>query len=73
MNKYVYVLVYSYDNKTISNYNFFNSEKEAMDWKRKQIKDKECYNPISSYTVIRLDGVSSLATHYNIDEYIESL
>jgi hypothetical protein len=57
MNNHLYVLVYSYDNKSISDSIFFNSSEEAIDWKNQQIKLGLCYNPISAYSVKRLESI----------------
>lgn len=45
----IYVIVYSYDNKSIADDMYFSSYEEAYEWKKKQIDDGDCYNPISSY------------------------
>ena len=57
--KYVYVLVYSYDNKTISDFMFFQSAQDAINWKKDMIANNECGNPISAYGVKRLDQHST--------------
>jgi hypothetical protein len=55
--KSIYVLVYSYDNKSISNFVFFASREEAIEWKKKQIADGECGNTLDKYTVVRLESL----------------
>lgn len=55
--KYVYVLVYSHDYQSIANPIFFNSEKEAINWKKEQIANGDCGNPITAYDVKRLESL----------------
>ncbi len=55
--KYVYILVYAYDFKTVSDFIFFNSPEEAIDWKKKQIEEGICANPISHYNVRGLESL----------------
>lgn len=55
--KYVYVLVYSYDRKTIADAIFFNSPEEAINWKKQQIADNLCGNPITAYEVKTLESL----------------
>lgn len=53
--KYIYVLVYSYDGKTIADPIFFETAEDAINWKKKKIANNECGNPISAYDVKRLE------------------
>jgi len=53
----VYVIVYSHDKNSIANPIFFNSEKEAIDWKKDKIANDECGNPITAYDVKRLESL----------------
>ena len=55
--KHVYVLVYSYDNKTIADPIFFNTAQEAINWKKDKIANHECGNPITAYDVKRLESL----------------
>lgn len=45
----IYVIVYSYDNKSIADNIFFSSYEEAYQWKKEQIANGQCGNPITSY------------------------
>jgi len=47
----VYVIVYSYDYKSIADDIYFLSYEEAYEWKKKQIDNGKCGNPITSYSV----------------------
>jgi len=55
--KHVYVLVYSYDNKTISDFMFFQSAQDAINWKKDMIANNECGNPITAYSVKCLESL----------------
>jgi hypothetical protein len=46
----IYVIVYSYDYKSIADNIYFSSYEEAYEWKKEQIANGECFNPISSYS-----------------------
>ena len=50
MNTTVYVITFSYDNKSIADNIFFPSYEEAYKWKKEQIDNGQCGNPISSYS-----------------------
>jgi hypothetical protein len=45
----IYVIVYSYDYKSIADNIYFPSYEEAYEWKKEQIANGECGNPISLY------------------------
>ena len=46
----IYVIVYSYDYKSIADNIYFSSYEEAYEWKTEQIANGECNNPISLYS-----------------------
>jgi hypothetical protein len=51
MNNTVYVITFSYDNKSISDNIFFSSYEEAYEWKKEQIANGNCGNPITAYHI----------------------
>jgi hypothetical protein len=55
--KYVYVLVYSYDYKSIADPIFFTTAEEAIQWKKDMIDKGQCGNPITAYDVKRLESL----------------
>jgi hypothetical protein len=52
--KTVFVIVYAHNENSIANKLFFSSREEAWSWKKEQIANKECGNPIEAYEVICL-------------------
>jgi hypothetical protein len=50
-NHLVYVIVFSYDNKTIADSEFFTSYESAWEHKKAKISNNECLNPITAYSV----------------------
>lgn len=45
----IYVITYSYDYKSIADDIYFSSYEEAYNWKKEQIANGNCGNPITSY------------------------
>ena len=49
METVIYVIVFSYDNKSLADNIFFPSYEEAYEWKKEQIANGQCGNPITAY------------------------
>jgi len=45
----VWVIVYSYDYKSIADNMFFSTYEEAYQWKKDRIAKGDCGNPITAY------------------------
>ena len=62
----IWVIVFSYNNKSIADNIFFSSYEEAYEWKKERIANGECGNPMSSYSFVSLSNNKS--TQEEIDD-----
>lgn len=65
--KTIWVITFSYDNKSIADNIFFSSYQEAYDWKKDKIAKGECGNPITAY------HFKSLSNNQSTQEEIDAV
>ena len=72
--KTIWVIVYSYDSKSIADNIFFSSYEEAYQWKKDKITNGECGNPISSYCFVSLSNNQSSQEEIDaVNAHLQSL